>query len=88
MKSLVVAALLAYSLNLIVKPLAAKTRLSRKAAVNIIYFLLLLLLIATPGTLIPTVVSQAETISTDLQVVEQNIREFLLNPVIILGQQV
>jgi predicted PurR-regulated permease PerM len=88
MKSLVVAALLAYSLNLIVKPLAAKTRLSRKAAVNIIYFLLLLLLIATPGTLIPIVVSQAETISTELLVVEQNIREFLLNPVIILGQQV
>lgn len=88
MKSLVVAALLAYSLNLIVKPLAAKTRLSRKAAVNIIYFLLLLLLIATPGTLIPIAVNQAETISGELVVVEQNIREYLANPVSVMGQEV
>lgn len=87
-KSLVVAALLAYSLNLIVKPLAAKTRLSRKAAVNIIYFIMLLLLIATPGTLIPIAVSQTETISAELVVVETNIREFLLNPVIVFGREI
>jgi predicted PurR-regulated permease PerM len=87
-KTLLVAGLLAYSLNLIVMPLTARTRLSRKAAVNIVYFLLILLLIATPGTLIPIAVSQAETISLELQVVGQNIREFLLNPVNILGREI
>jgi len=87
-KPLLIAGLLAYSLNLIIKPLAARTRLSRKAAVNIVYFILVLLIIATPGTLIPIAVSQAETISAELVVVEANIREFLLNPVLIFGREV
>lgn len=88
MKSLLVAGLLAYSLHLIVKPLAANTRLSRKAAVNIVYFILLLLLVATPGTLIPIAVNQAETISAELVLVEASIREFLLNPIMLLGQEI
>lgn len=87
-KSLVVTGVLAYSLHLIVKPLAANTRLSRKAAVNIVYFILLLLLIATPGTLIPVIVSQAETISSELILIENNIREFLLNPINLFGRDI
>jgi predicted PurR-regulated permease PerM len=87
-KSLVVACLLAYSLNLVVIPMSAGKRLSRKAAVNIIYFFLLLLLIATPGTLIPIAVSQTETISAELVVIEENIREFLLNPILIFGREI
>lgn len=87
-KSLLVAGLLAYSLNLIVKPLAAKTRLSRKASVNIVYVFLILLLIATPGTLIPVVVSQAETISRELVLIENSIREFLLNPILIFNREI
>ena len=87
-KSLVVAGLLAYSLHLIVKPLAARTRLSRKAAVNIVYFLLVLLLIATPSTLIPIAVGQAETISGELLLIESNIREFLLNPIILFDREI
>lgn len=88
MKSMLVAGLLAYTLHLVVKPLAAKTRLSRKAAGNIVYFILLLLLIATPGTLIPIAVSQAETISGELVLIENSIREFLLNPIRLLNQEI
>jgi len=87
-KSLVVAGLLAYSLHLIVKPMATNSRLSRKAAVNIVYFFLLLLLIATPTTLIPIMVGQAETISAELALIETSIREFLLNPIIIFGREI
>ncbi|MFZ0546612.1 MAG: AI-2E family transporter [Candidatus Promineifilaceae bacterium] len=87
-KSLVVAGLLAYGLNLIVIPVAAHTRLSRKAAVNLVYFFLVILLIATPGTLIPIAVNQAETVSAELALVENNIREFLLDPVSIFGREI
>lgn len=87
-KPLVVAGLLAYTLNLIVIPLAAKTRLSRKAAVNVVYFLLLILLIATPGTLIPIIVSQAETITAELALIQTNIQDFLLNPVLIFDREI
>jgi predicted PurR-regulated permease PerM len=87
-KPLLVAGLLAYSLHLIIKPLVDNTRLSHKAAVNIIYIVLILLLIATPSTLIPIAVSQAETISAELVLVEANIREFLLNPVLIFGREI
>lgn len=87
-KSLVVAGLLAYSLHLIVKPMAANSRLSRKAAVNIVYFFLLLLLIATPTTLIPILVGQTETISAELILIESSIREFLLNPIPVFGREI
>lgn len=87
-KPLVVAGLLAYCLNLIVIPLAAKTRLSRKAAVNIVYFVLLLLVIATPGTLIPIIVGQAETITSEITLIQSNIQEFLLEPILIFNREI
>ena len=87
-KPVIVAGVLAYGLNLIVKPLTYKTRLSHKAAVNIVYLFFLLILIATPGTLIPLTVRQAETLSAEMLVLQENIQAFLVNPLIIFGRTI
>jgi predicted PurR-regulated permease PerM len=87
-KPLIVAGVLAYGLNLLVKPLRDKTELSHKAAVNLVYLFFLLVIIATPGTLIPLTVSQAEALSAEIRVLQENFQAFLVSPLIILGRTI
>ena len=85
---LILAGLLAYTLNLAVRYLNRRTRLSRKWAVNLVYFILAAIIIATPSTLVPLAVSQWETLSVQLQASVQQLQEFLAAPLIIAGRQI
>jgi predicted PurR-regulated permease PerM len=85
---LIFAGLLAYILNLIVRFLKNRTRLTRKWAVNIVYFVFIAFLIATPGTLVPLAVSQAEELSTELQELASQVESLLTTPIVILGRTI
>ena len=84
---LVLAGLLAYTLNLAVRVLTRRTPLSRKWAVNLVYFVLIAVIIATPSTLVPIVVSQWQTLSAQLQAAGQEIQEFIESPLVIAGRE-
>lgn len=82
---LILAGLLAYTLNLAVRYVMRRTPLSRKWAVNLIYFLLIAIIIATPSTLVPILVSQWQTLIEQLQTVSQQLQEFIASPLVIAG---
>lgn len=84
---LILAGLLAYTLNLAVRFLTRRTPLSRKWAVNLVYFLLVAIIIATPSTLVPVVVSQWQTLSTQLQAAGQQLQEFIDEPLLVAGRE-
>lgn len=85
---LIIAGLLAYILNLIVRFLKNRTRLKRKWAVNIVYFMFIAILIATPGTLVPLSISQAEELSSELDEIAQQFESFIETPIVILGRTI
>lgn len=60
--TLVVAALLAYTLNPLVSLLTRRTRLSRNVSVNIVFVFMLALLIVIPATLFPGLLRQAQAL--------------------------
>src|SRR5690242_9787682 len=73
LQPLVVAAFIAYLINPAVLLLTQYTKLSRRSAVNLIYFTTLALLIATPATLIPIFFQQLKGVAEDLLAVVDNI---------------
>jgi predicted PurR-regulated permease PerM len=77
--------MLAYTLNLAVRFVTHRTRLSRKWAVNLFYFVLVAIIIATPSTLVPIAVGQWQTLTGQLQTVSQRLQEFIQTPLIIAG---
>ncbi len=83
---LVFAGLLAYVLNLVVRFLKNKTNLKRKWAVNIVYFVFIAILIATPSTLIPVSISQVEELSAELEEIAQLFESLIETPVVIFGR--
>jgi predicted PurR-regulated permease PerM len=83
--SLIMAGLLAYTLNLAVRYLTRHTPLRRKWAINLLYFLLVSLIIATPGTLVPIIVNQWQTLTGQLATVSQQLQEFIKSPLVIGG---
>lgn len=85
---LIFAAILAYVLNLVAQYLHRHTRLSRKWAVNIVYFVFVAILIATPSTLVPLSVGQAEAFSKAVQELSAQIEEVLATPIVIIGRTI
>ncbi|MCI0393502.1 MAG: AI-2E family transporter [Chloroflexi bacterium] len=85
---LTIACLAAYVLNPTVRFVQQRTNLSRKWSVSLVYFFLLIILIATPGTLVPVVARQARTLSSDLLIVQRDIESLLNEPVVILGRPI
>jgi predicted PurR-regulated permease PerM len=83
---LIIAALLAYTLNLATTPLTNRTRLGHKWSVNLVYFIFLALVIATPSTLVPMAVRQIQNLSADIQEIEEVIGQVLESPPSILGR--
>jgi putative permease len=63
---LIFAGLLAYILNLVVRFLTNRTKLSRKLAVYLVYFIFIAIVIATPSTLIPLSINQADGLKPPL----------------------
>ena len=62
-----IAALLAYVLYPVVRFLTKRTRLSRRAAVVIVYVVSLILLASTPAIIVPTAVSQIRLLSQNIE---------------------
>jgi len=83
---LVLAGLLAYVLNLVVRFLKNKTNLKRKWAVNIVYFVFIAILIATPSTLIPVSINQVEELSSELDEIAQLFESLIETPVVVFGR--
>jgi predicted PurR-regulated permease PerM len=82
---LMLAGMLAYTLNLAVRYVTRRTPLSRKLTVNLFYFLLVAIIIATPSTLVPIVVSQWQALTGQLHTVSQQLQEFIQTPLIVGG---
>jgi len=80
---LIIAGLLAYTLNLAVRYLTNRSKLSRKWVVNLVFFLFIAILIATPGTLVPVTVRQIQRTSIELEEVRQQLEMILANPIVI-----
>ena len=85
---LIIAGLLAYTLNLLVRFIEKKSSISHKWSVNFVYFLFVALLIAAPSTLVPVTVRQVQAFSQELVVVSEQIEEFLSTPVMAFGQDI
>jgi len=73
---LVISALLAFVLNPLVEKLAAYRKVSRDAAVLIVYLLFLALVIAIPSSILPFVIPQLLSLSFDLIEIENQIESF------------
>jgi predicted PurR-regulated permease PerM len=85
---LIVAGLLAYTLNLLVRFINGKSALNRKWSVSIVYFLFVGLLIAAPGTLVPVTVRQARAMSQQLVGIAEQVETFLAVPLVVFGQTI
>jgi predicted PurR-regulated permease PerM len=79
-----IAAILAYVMHPAVDFLTRKTRLTRRTAVIIVYFVSLLLLAAIPAVLTPVVINQLQVIELDLVGLVEYYSNFLTTPVYVL----
>lgn len=82
---MIVAALLAYTLHPLVVRLETRAHLQHKSAVALVYFPFLLILIATPGTLVPLLIRQIQTLSNEFSRILNFIEVTLAEPVTVLG---
>lgn len=82
---LIVAGLLAYVLNPLVRQLQIRARLAHKWAVPLVYFSCLALLIVIPSILAPVAVRQARGLSDDLVTIEAQLEAALAKPVNLAG---
>lgn len=85
---LIVAALLAYTLYPLVARLENHPRISPNGAVLLVYFPFLIILFAAPGTLVPVLVRQIRTLTSEVILVFNVIEEWLAEPVSFLGQTI
>jgi predicted PurR-regulated permease PerM len=79
--NLVVAAFVAYLINPAVVYLSTQTRMSRKAAVNIVYFSAVILLVGLPATLAPIFYDEFRIVIEDLLDLSNQIGEALSKPI-------
>ncbi|GAB4504954.1 MAG: AI-2E family transporter [Anaerolineales bacterium] len=79
--ALVVAGFIAYLIHPLVMLLLRYTRLSRTAAVNIVYFSALILLAGIPATLTPIFFNEAQMVAQDLLDLTDQLNEALSRPV-------
>ncbi len=79
--ALVVAGFVAYLINPAVLWLMRNTRLSRTAAVNIVYFSALILLAGIPATLTPIFFNEAQLVVQDLLDLTRQLNEMLSKPI-------
>ena len=80
-RNLVIAAFIAYLINPAVVYLANNTRMSRSAAVNIVYFSSLILLVGVPATLAPIFYDEAKVVFEDLLDLTSQLSATLMQPV-------
>ncbi|MFN8410796.1 MAG: AI-2E family transporter [Anaerolineales bacterium] len=81
MKALIIAAFIAYLITPAVTVLMRVTKLSRKAAVNIVYFSALVVLIGLPATLTPIFFDEIKIVAQDLLALSREVSSTLSYPV-------
>ena len=86
LSALIIACLIAYILNLFVRFIRNRTRLSRGWAVHLVYIFFILILIAAPGTLVPVAVSQSQVVTEEFEMVREQVEQILAEPVTVFGQ--
>ena len=79
-KMLVIAAFVAYLISPAVAMLTQKTKLSRRAAVNIVYFSALIVLVGVPATLTPIFFDEIKIVASDLLDLSRQTSECLPSP--------
>ena len=80
-KMLVIAAFVAYLISPAVNLLMRNTKLSRRAAVNIVYFSALIVLVGVPATLTPIFFDEIKIVAADLLDLSRQISVLLTQPV-------
>ncbi len=80
-KALVIAAFIAYLISPAVGYLITRTKLSRTAAVNIVYFSALIFLVGVPATLTPIFFDEIKIVAQDLLDLSSEVSGVLSNPV-------
>lgn len=80
-KMLVIAAFIAYIISPAVMFLTSKTKLSRTAAVNIVYFTALIVLVGIPATLTPIFFDEIQIVARDLLDLSQELSAMLSHPI-------
>lgn len=82
---LIIAALIAYLLSPLIHLVMRHSRLSRKAAANLVFFIALALLIAVPAGLTPIFIAELDTLTADLNIAFNQVQEILKEPIDIGG---
>jgi len=80
-KALIIAAFVSYLISPAVNFLKEKTKLSRTAAVNIVYFTALIVLVGVPATLTPIFFDEIKIVARDLLDLTVDTSAFLTHPV-------
>lgn len=80
-KMLVIAGFVSYLISPAVALLTRKTRLSRTAAVNIVYFSALIVMVGVPATLTPIFFDEIKIVASDLLDLSRQISDLLTHPV-------
>ena len=83
--NLAIAAFVAYLINPAVMYLTTRTRMARIAAVNLVYFSAVVLLIGLPALLLPVFADEAQFVIEDLLNLANQLRQTLSNPIRIGG---
>lgn len=80
-KMLVISAFAAYLISPVVAMLMQKAKLTRKAAVNIVYFSALIVMVGVPATLTPIFFDEIKLVASDLLNLSTQISNWLVQPV-------
>jgi predicted PurR-regulated permease PerM len=80
-KMLVIAAFIAYIISPAVAILIQRTKLSRTAAVNVVYFSALIFLVGVPATLTPIFFDEIQIVARDLLNLSQELSGMLSQPI-------
>jgi predicted PurR-regulated permease PerM len=83
--NLAIAAFVAYLINPAVVYLTTRTRMQRVAAVNLVYFSAVVLLIGLPATLLPIFADEAQFVIEDILNLANQLRQTLSSPIRIGG---
>jgi len=81
----VIAIILAYILNPLVRFMRARTGLSRGWAVSILYLMLIVLLSLFPAIFVPILVQEMRQVNVDIQKIADGISQFFARPVVLFN---
>ena len=81
----VIAIILAYILNPLMKFIQARTGLSRAWAVSILYLILIILLSLVPAIFVPILVQEVREVNVDIQEVADGISQFFARPIVLFN---